>query len=126
MLGDISSSVNSEGSVLLSHGRFGVPHALFGARQLASVDSECAEGCGQFACPRWRNIGTEDIAIVADEIEEIGEEEEAAVYRRFYTVRQRQDPMEFYTEGKATQKGLLYFGPYTEISCKHRNIVLFF
>ena len=43
---------------------------------------------------------------MADEIEERGEEEEAAVYRRLYTVRQRQDPMELYTENKSTQKGL--------------------
>ena len=40
----------------------------------------------------------EEIAIAAQEIEERVEEEKAVVCRRPYTVRQRQDPTEFYDD----------------------------
>ena len=46
----------------------------------------------------------EEIAIAAGEIEERVEEQEAAVCRRFYTVRQRQDPMEFYDDDEFVQR----------------------
>ena len=39
-----------------------------------------------------------------DEIEERVEEEEAAVYQRLYTVRQRQDAVEFYNDEEFFQR----------------------
>ena len=46
----------------------------------------------------------EDIAIVADDTEERVEGEEAALYRRPYTVRQRQEKMEFYDDEEFFQR----------------------
>ena len=47
---------------------------------------------------------TEDFAIVADEIEERVEEEETAVYRRHYTVRQRQESTVFYDDEEFSRR----------------------
>lgn len=57
----------------------------------------CAQG---FAMEEY----FEEIAIAAEEIEERVEEEEAAVCRRPYTVRQRQDPMDFYDDDEFVQR----------------------
>ena len=45
-----------------------------------------------------------EIAIAAEEIEERVEKEKAAVCRRLYTVRQRQDPMEFCDDDEFVQR----------------------
>ena len=46
----------------------------------------------------------EEIAAVADEIDDAVEDEEAAVCQLPYIVRERQDPMQFYDDGEFVQK----------------------